>query len=24
MFLKDWITAQTTPPNRYALRRGPR
>jgi len=22
--LKDWIPAQTTPPNRYALWRGPR
>ena len=24
LFLKDWITGQVTPPNRYALRWGPR
>jgi len=23
MFQKDWIPGQVTPPNRYALRRGP-
>ena len=24
IILKDWIPGQATPPNRYALRRGPR